>query len=117
GTNGFHGSLYEFLRNDKLDAAGWGNDRKPALRRNNYGGTIGGPIIHNRTFFFFNMDGLRQHQGISVTRDVGLQEFNAGNFSKATRQNGNQAAPVVIYDPETGSGTFTAPRGSQPFPG
>ncbi|MSV29510.1 MAG: carboxypeptidase regulatory-like domain-containing protein, partial [Bryobacterales bacterium] len=117
GTNRFHGSLYEYLRNDKFDAAGWGNDSKPALRRNNYGGTLGGPIIRNRTFFFVNFDGLRQHQGTSVTRNVGLPEWKTGDFSKLTRQQGNAAAVQVLYDPATGSGTFAAPVNSSPFPG
>jgi hypothetical protein len=117
GTNAFHGSVYEFLRNDKFDAKGWGVDRLPPLRRNNFGGTAGGPIIRSRTFFFFNLDGLRQHQGSTVTRDVGLPEWRTGNFSTATRQVGNAAVVVPIYDPETGTGTFAAPQGNTPFPG
>jgi Carboxypeptidase regulatory-like domain len=52
GTNGFHGSLYEFVRNNDFDAAGWGADHTPPLHRNNFGGTIGGPIRKNKTFFF-----------------------------------------------------------------
>jgi len=117
GTNRFHGSLYEFLRNDKFDAAGWGNDRKPPLRRNIFGGTIGGPIRKNRTFFFYNYDGLRNRQGAAVTRDVGLPEWRTGNFSTATRQAGNQAVVAPIHDPETGTGTFGNPRGTLLFPG
>ena len=117
GTNQYHGSLYDFLRNDKFDAAGWGNDRKPPLRRSIFGGTIAGPILKNRTFFFYNYDGLRNRQGAAVTRDVGLPEWRTGDFSTATRQVGNQAVVVPLYDPETGTGTFGVPRGSQLFPG
>lgn len=117
GTNKLHGSFYEYLRNDKFDANGWGNDSKPSLRRNNYGATVGGPIIRNRTFFFFNWDGLRQHQGVTATRNVGLPEWRTGDFSKATRQQGNTAVQQVIYDPTTGTGTPLAPVNSQPFPG
>ncbi|MBI3472326.1 MAG: TonB-dependent receptor [Candidatus Solibacter usitatus] len=116
GGNRYSGSLYEFLRNDKLDAAGWNNDRKPPLRRNNFGGTMGGPIVRNRTFFFYNYDALREGVGQSLTRNVGLPEWRRGDFSTATRDAGNQAAPVVIYDPETGTGTFGNPRSTLPFP-
>jgi hypothetical protein len=56
GTNQFHGSLYEFLRNDKLDANSWFSNRngeaRSPLRQNNFGGTFGGPIQKNKTFFF-----------------------------------------------------------------
>src|SRR5260370_3067033 len=55
GTNQFHGGLYEFLRNDAFDARGWGNDALPPLRRNNFGGVVGGPRIPNKTVFFFNL--------------------------------------------------------------
>jgi Carboxypeptidase regulatory-like domain len=61
GTNSFHGSLYEFLRNDKFNANEWGSRlARPPYHRNQYGGTVGGPIIHDRTFFFFSYAGLRQ---------------------------------------------------------
>ncbi|MEZ5361329.1 MAG: hypothetical protein R2748_03040 [Bryobacterales bacterium] len=57
GTNQFHGSLYEFLRNEKLDGTNFFANRagakKPTYRQNQYGGTIGGPIVKNKTFFFF----------------------------------------------------------------
>jgi hypothetical protein len=116
GTNALHGSLYEFLRNDKLDAAGWNADRKPPLRRNNYGVTVGGPVIRNRTFFFYNLDGLRQGVGATTTRNVGLPAWRNGDFSSANRDAGGRAAQVVIYDPETGSGTFANPLATTPFP-
>src|SRR5438034_3952592 len=62
GTNKFHGSVYEFFRDDSLDANDWFANRNgdpiPPLRRHNYGGTIGGPIFKNRTFFFFDYDYL-----------------------------------------------------------
>ncbi len=56
GTNEFHGSGYWFLRNDALNARGWDARSKTKLRRNVLGGTIGGPIVKNRTFFFYNLD-------------------------------------------------------------
>lgn len=61
GTNQFRGSLYEFVRNDAFNANEWGAAvEKPPYRRNQYGGTIGGPIIKDKTFFFFSYAGLRQ---------------------------------------------------------
>jgi len=117
GTNQLHGSVYEFLRNDRLDAAGWNADLKPPLRRNNFGLTLGGPVIRNRTFFFYNLDGMRTRVGQTVTRSVGQVEWRVGNFSRVTRDAGGRAAAVPIYDPETGTGTFANPLGSTPFPG
>lgn len=116
GSNNFNGSFYEFLRNDAFDAAGWNNDLKPPLRRNNFGATIGGPIRRNRTFFFYNYDGLRERNGNSTTRSVGLPEWKRGDFSTATRDAGGRAVFVPIYDPDTGTGTFGNPRSNTPFP-
>jgi len=63
GTNNFHGNAFDYFRNDALDATDWfANSRrlkKPPLRQNDFGGVIGGPIIKNRTFFFFSYEGLR----------------------------------------------------------
>ena len=112
GTNEFHGSFYEFLRNDVLDASGWANDRKPPLRQNTFGVTIGGPIRRNKTFFFFTDEGLRIHRGSSVTRDVGLPDWRRGDFSRATRDAGGRSEAVTIYDPDTGTGT-SAPRAAR----
>ena len=66
GTNAFHGSGYEFIRNDKLDAANFfeAGQRSP-FRRNQFGGAIGGPIIKNKTFFFADYEGIRQSKGIA----------------------------------------------------
>jgi hypothetical protein len=63
GTNAFHGSLFEFLRNDKMNANVWtpgGTLTKAPLRRNQYGVSAGGPIKHDKTFFFGTWSGLRQ---------------------------------------------------------
>src|SRR5437763_911147 len=66
GTNSFHGSAYEFLRNDKLDAANFfeAGQRTP-FRRNQFGGAVGGPLVKNRTFFFADYEGIRQSKGIA----------------------------------------------------
>jgi hypothetical protein len=66
GTNQFHGTLFEYFRNDVLDAKDWfvnhGNLPKPPDRQNDFGGVLGGPIIKDRTFFFFSYEGLRLRQ-------------------------------------------------------
>jgi hypothetical protein len=63
GTNQFHGSLFEYLRNEALDANDWFGDNvglpKPKERQNNFGATLGGPILENHTFFFFSYEGMR----------------------------------------------------------
>jgi hypothetical protein len=68
GTNALHGSLFNYLRNDKLDANSWfGNFnglKRPALRQNDFGFTVGGPILKNRTFFFTSYEGLRLIQPV-----------------------------------------------------
>jgi Carboxypeptidase regulatory-like domain/TonB dependent receptor len=67
GTNQFHGSAYEFFRNSVMDANDWFNNANgvkiPALKRNNFGGTFGGPIRKDKTFFFVDYEGLRASTG------------------------------------------------------
>lgn len=74
GTNQFHGTLFEFFRNDKLDANSFFSNlnglSKPALRWNQFGGNLGGPIKHDKLFFFFNYEGARASQGQPVTGNV-----------------------------------------------
>jgi hypothetical protein len=69
GTNSFHGSAYEFLRNSALDAANFfenaGGIPKAPFKRNQFGGAIGGPIVKNHTFFFADFEGIRQSKGIA----------------------------------------------------
>jgi Carboxypeptidase regulatory-like domain/TonB dependent receptor len=60
GTNGFHGTAYDFLRNDNLDARNFFETRKNEFRNNNFGGVLGGPIIKDRTFFFAGYEGQRE---------------------------------------------------------
>src|SRR6202158_1370326 len=71
GTNAFHGSVYEFLRNSALDARNFFDGPTiPSFKRNQFGGSIGGPIIPNRTFFFADYEGIRQSKGISALTTV-----------------------------------------------
>jgi hypothetical protein len=68
GGNNFHGSAYEFFQNDKLNARNpfdVAPNPKSEQRQNDFGGSIGGPIIHDRTFFFFSYEGFRQVAGVS----------------------------------------------------
>lgn len=73
GTNDFHGSLFEFFRNDRLDARNFFNpkpDPQTAFRNNQFGGALGGPIIRNRTFFYFAYEGQRERVGLNSTARV-----------------------------------------------
>ena len=77
GTNSWHGNLFDYFRNDALDANDWFNDQahlpKSPLRQNDFGGTLGGPIRKDKTFFFFSYEGLRllqpQTQVLQVPSD------------------------------------------------
>lgn len=118
GTNEYHGSAFEFLRNDKLDAnnfvSNFTGNPKAKFRQNQFGGTFGGPVKlpgydgRNRTFFFADFQGtqVREAAGSSLS-DVAPEAFRAGDFSTADR---------IIYDPGTRrlgpNGVVTA----DPFP-
>ena len=89
GTNQFHGNLFEDLRNDKLNANNWGNNwhtnptiPRPPLRWNQFGGTIGGPIMRNKLFFFADYQGLRKDSpGTPSSISVFPAAFRKGDFS------------------------------------
>ena len=84
GTNDFHGSLFEFLRNDKLNANTWNALTKPPLRRNQFGGSIGGPIRKDKTFFFGTYSGLRQVTASFLNSAVvPTAAERTGDFSKS----------------------------------
>lgn len=73
GTNNFHGSLFEFFRNNKLDARNVFNpkpDPETAFRNNQFGGSLGGPIVRNRTFFYAAYEGQRERVGLNSTARV-----------------------------------------------
>ena len=65
GTNGFHGTVFEFMRNNALDAKGFFDAGVPVLKRNQFGYAVGGPAIKNKLFWFTDYQGTRQHQGSS----------------------------------------------------
>ena len=84
GTNRLRGSVYEFLRNDKLDAANFFSNAlgqpKPKRERNQFGAAVGGPLVKNRTFWFADYEGLRDQEGIPRTRLVPTAAEKAGLF-------------------------------------
>lgn len=98
GTNQLHGSLYEFLRNDKLDATNYFAQRRPPLRFNVFGFSAGGPIIRNRTFFFSSTEWSRQRVGAVQLFTVPTPEQLRGDFSNAVDAAGRL---IPIYDPAT----------------
>jgi Carboxypeptidase regulatory-like domain len=80
GTNQFHGSAYEFLRNSDLDARNFTDPASvPEYRRNQYGGTFGGPIKKDKLFFFFNYEGIQSVQGVSQSVTVPLARSSTSN--------------------------------------
>ena len=110
GGNDFHGSVYEFFRNDKLDAANFfdnfNNRPKSPLRYNQFGASAGGAIIKNRLFFFGNYEALRNRRSSTLTALVPTRAQLNGNLAglPSTKSVGGVA---TIVDPLTG----------QPFPG
>lgn len=82
GTNEFHGSLFEYLRNDNLDANAWGsnarNTRRQELRRNQFGGSVGGPVRHDKLFFFTTYEAVRDRLPRTRTADVPTPEARNG---------------------------------------
>ena len=112
GTNSYHGNLYEFFRNDKLNANAFFSNKagspRPVFRFNQYGLTAGGPVVKNKVFWFFNFEGLRQRtpKTYRFTAPTALQR--TGDFSQTFNAAG---ALFQIADPLTtisnGSGGYT----------
>jgi hypothetical protein len=114
GTNQIHGTAYEFLRNASLDAKNF-FDRPdlpiPPFKQNQFGATIGGPVIRDKTFYFFSWEGTRQRKGLTQVSNLPTIAQRAGNFG--TRQ---------IYDPATvrpnpdGAGVIRSPFPNNTIP-
>jgi carboxypeptidase family protein/TonB-dependent receptor-like protein len=81
GSNQFHGTAFEFLRNSALDARNFFNAQKLPFRRNQFGGSLGGPVVKDRTFFFFNYEGLRRREGKSNIFAVPSPAARQGNLT------------------------------------
>lgn len=110
GTNGFHGSAYEFLRNRSLNANTFFNNRagvqRPAFTQNQFGANLGGPIQKDKTFFFGSYEGFRVRQGQSFVFSVPTDEMRAGNFSNYRNASGTV---IPIFDPLTTCGRLGNP--------
>ena len=91
GTNQFHGDVYEFLRNDKMDARNFFALGKPELRRNQFGGILGGPIKKDKLFFFVDYQGIRVRSGVT----------NNSVVPTAAQRSGNYAGLKQLIDPYT----------------
>jgi len=105
GTNDFHGTLFEYFRNSALDANDWfGNFNhlpKPAERQNDFGGAVGGPVLKNKTFFFFSYEGLRLRQ--PAAQETVVPDAASRLQAPATMQPYLNAYPIA-NGPELGSG-------------
>jgi hypothetical protein len=107
GTNEYHGSAYEFLRNKVLNANTFFNNRSgiatPAFTQNQFGANGGGPVIKNKTFFFVSYEGFRLRQGASTLTSVPTAAMRAGDFSNLRNSSGTL---IPIYDPLTTCGVL-----------
>ncbi len=94
GTNRLHGDLFEFVRNDVFDARNYFSNpaaAKPELRRNQFGGTLGGPIVKNRAFLFGSWEQTRERDGITYVQTIPTARMIAGDFT----------GQPAIFDPNT----------------
>jgi hypothetical protein len=112
GSNEWHGSAYEFVRNDRFDARNYfarGNEPKPAFRQNQFGASFGGKIVPNKLFFFGNYEGFRRRQELTSVNTVPTLAMRQGDFS-AVRD---------IFDPFTTRPQAGVATGfvRDPFPG
>ena len=113
GTNHFHGSLFGFLQDYRLNANSWNNNHAtPKIAKNSYsqdqfGGTLGGPIIRDQLFFFVDYLGSREHSGGTSTASVFTQAMRNGDFSALLAT----ASPIQLYDPENGFALYAGDKG------
>ncbi len=101
GTNQFHGSAYEFLRNSHLDARNFFDEAgkpTPPFKRNQFGGAVGGPIVKNHTFFFVDYEGTRQSKGITTVATVPSENARNGILADGSvTVDPNAAAYLTFY--------------------
>jgi len=119
GTNGLHGDLYEFFRNDVLDGRNAFDTVRQPYKQNQFGFTLGGPIIKNRTFFFGDYEGLRIRQAIPFTGVLPTSAEATGDFSAnldlttvtGTDCNGNNTYAGEIFNTRLTQTSATSPTG------
>jgi hypothetical protein len=143
GGNSFHGTLFEFFRNDKLNANDWFSNRsgnygpnspevqlglkqvgdeitpRGQLRYNNFGGNFNGPIVKNRVFFFWSEEWRRERRGTPLTARVPTAQERVGNFSGALTAGVPRDPLTCQRNPTTGllvRDNNGQPIGCQPFP-
>lgn len=133
GTNDIHGALFEFVRNDKFDARNFFNqkpDPKTALRNNQFGGSLGGPIKRNKTFFYVNYEGQRERVGLNSTaripdpREIAALLAGGGSFGGGVMLNpvigrllalnpwGTPNRPLPLFDDTGRPNLFVTTRAS-----
>ena len=99
GTNAFHGDIYEFFRNRVLNSRGFFDSARPKFNQNQYGGTLGGPIIKDRTFFFVSAEERQIRQGISSDLvNVPTLANRSGDLSDSGSFGGTPDAPTYLTD-------------------
>src|ERR1041385_1832605 len=99
GTNGFHGTAFEFLRNDKLDSRNFFDPAKGAFKRNQFGYAVGGPAIKNKVFWFTDYQGTREVRGISTgLLELPTASMRSGNFSPNAFLD-NAGRPATVNGP------------------
>ncbi|AEU37724.1 TonB-dependent receptor [Granulicella mallensis] len=105
GTNAVHGALYEYIRNSYFDANDFFSNlygfRRPENNQNQFGASIGGPLRHNKLFYFSNYEGTRIREGVSRTSTVPLPNERIGDFSPATAARVGVTYPIIV-NPSTG---------------
>jgi hypothetical protein len=108
GTNSLQGSLFGFHRNDNLDASKWetnrSGERKPEFKRNQFGGSLGGPIVRDRTFFFASYEGLRERLGTISLATVPTVEARQGVLGNSTVPVNSAMPPYLALWPIPGEG-------------
>lgn len=95
GANRLHGAVYDFLRNDSLDARNFFSQKVEPLKQNQFGATIGGPIRHDKTFFFGYYEGFRNIQGETFTSTVPSARERLGDFSHTVDPTSGQVLPLA----------------------
>ena len=109
GTNGFHGDVFEFLRNDKFDAKNYFFGGKSELRRNQFGYAAGGPFWKNKLFWFSDYQGTREVSGAEASANVPSDDQRQGNFDPCSL--GTFTGPTctaATFTPNTVDGTYWA---------
>ena len=118
GSNAVHGTAYEFLRNNAFDAHTFNDMGSNFLVRNNFGGSIGGPIVRNRTFFFVNYEGLRHIKADTMIDTVPTADEVDGDFSMSgvTVYNPFSSHPNPKFDPSKPVSPSNSQILRDPFP-